>query len=327
MACLQHPDRDQPVYLLAHHTIGRRAGAADTRITAPEISGIHASIQWSGCQWVIRDLSRNGTWVNGIQLIPAKNQPLGLGDEICFGRAGNPVWKVENLDPPENLLLDLHSGEAQSLESYHLLPDEHDPIASLHFNPVNGVWIYELLDGSDTRETARIVNHGSRIDCARDSWELFLGNSQGATTELAMKNLCISDFRLRLTVSHHEEHVQLQLTKSDLTVDLAARSHNYLLLYLARARIRDLNRGIDVPDQGRVAIDLATRELGITVNHLNTQIFRARKQISNSLPDAIDTSSLVERRSHEMRLGCNQLDIFKGSQKEIIEASTEAATE
>ena len=327
MACLQHPDRDQPVFLLAHHTIGRRAGVADTRITMPEISGIHASIQWNGCEWVIRDLSRNGTWVNGQQLIPAKNQPLEVGDRIAFGRAANPVWKVENLDAPENLLIDRHSGEVQVLESYHLLPDEHDPIASLHFNPINGVWVYELMDGTEHGENARIVNHGNRIDCARSSWELFLGNSQGATTELAMKSLCIADFRLRFTVSHHEEHVLLQLAKSDMTVDLAARSHNYLLLYLARARIRDMQRGINAPDQGWVAIDLATRELGITVNHLNTQIFRARKQISDSLPDAIDTSNLVERRSHEMRLGCNQLDIYKGSQKETVEASTETITE
>lgn len=322
MACLQHPDRDQPVYLMAHHTVGRRQGVADTRITLPEISGIHAAIQWTGSHWIIRDISRNGTWVNGQQLIPAKNQQLQIGDRITFGRATNPVWKVENLDAPENLLIDIHSGETTSLESYHLLPDEHDPIASLHFNPVNGVWIYELLDGSENSSTAKVVRHGDRIDCARHSWELFLGNSQSTTTELSFKNLCVSDFRLRFSVSHHEEHILLQLTRDDMRLDLPARTHNYLLLYLARARIRDIQRGIDHADQGWIPADLATRELGITVNHLNTQIFRARKQIADSLPDAIDTSRLVERRSYEMRLGCYLLDIFKGSQKEELEAST-----
>jgi FHA domain len=322
MACLQHPDRDQPVFLMAHHTIGRRQGVADTRITLPEISGIHAAIQWTGSHWIIRDLSRNGTWVNGQQLIPAKNQPLHIGDKITFGRATNSVWKVENLDPPENLLIDLDSGEATALEAYHLLPDEHDPIASLHFNPVNGVWIYELFDGTENSATAKVVRHGSRIDCVRHSWELFLGNSQSTTTELSFKNLCVSDFRLRFAVSHHEEHIQLQLARDDTRLDLPARTHNYLLLYLARARIRDIQRGIDHADQGWVSADLATRELGITVNHLNTQIFRARKQIADSLPDAIDTSRLVERRSYEMRLGCYLLDIFKGSQKEELEAST-----
>ncbi|MCK7596256.1 FHA domain-containing protein [Microbulbifer sp. CAU 1566] len=323
MACLQHPDRDQPVYLMAHHTVGRRQGVADTRITLPEISGIHAAIQWTGSHWVIRDLSRNGTWVNGQQLIPAKNQQLQVGDKITFGRANNPVWRMENLDPPENLLIDIESGESQPLESYHLLPDEHDPIASLHFNPINGVWIYELLESAENSESARVVNHGSRIDCAHNSWELFLGNSQSTTTELSINNLCVSDFRLRFSVSHHEEHIQLQLAKDDMKLDLAARTHNYLLLYLARARIRDIQRKVDHSDQGWVAIDLATRELGITVNHLNTQIFRARKQIADSLPDAIDTSRLVERRAYEMRLGCNQLDIFKGSQKEVLEATSD----
>jgi len=322
MASLQHPDRDQPVYLMAHHTIGRRQGVADTRITLPEISGIHAAIQWTGSHWIIRDLSRNGTWVNGQQLIPAKNQQLHIGDKLSFGRANNPVWKVENLDAPENLLIDIHTGESQVLESYHLLPDEHDPIASLHFNPVNGVWIYELLESPEHCESAKVVNHGSRIDCAHNSWELFLAASQSTTTELSFNNLCVSDFRLRFTVSHHEEHIQLQLAKDDMRLDLAARTHNYLLLYLARARIRDIQRKVDAPDQGWVAIDLATRELGITVNHLNTQIFRARKQIADSLPDAIDTSRLVERRAYEMRLGGYMLDIFKGSQKEELEATT-----
>ncbi|WP_299595345.1 FHA domain-containing protein [uncultured Microbulbifer sp.] len=322
MASLQHPDRDQPVYLMAHHTIGRRQGVADTRITLPEISGIHAAIQWTGSHWIIRDLSRNGTWVNGQQLIPAKNQQLQLGDKLAFGRDANPVWKVENLDAPENLLIDIHSGESQILESYHLLPDEHDPIASLHFNPVNGVWIYELLESPEHAESAKVVNHGSRIDCGHTSWQLFLAASQSTTTELSLRSLCVSDFRLRFTVSHHEEHIQLQLTKDDMRLDLAARTHNYLLLYLARARIRDIQRKVDAPDQGWVAIDLATRELGINVNHLNTQIFRARKQIADSLPDAIDTSRLVERRAYEMRLGAYMLDIFKGSQKEKLEAST-----
>ncbi|MCA0899479.1 FHA domain-containing protein [Microbulbifer agarilyticus] len=322
MACLQHPDRDQPVYLLAHHTVGRRQGVADTRITLPEISGIHAAIQWTGSHWIIRDVSRNGTWVNGQQLIPAKNQQLQLGDKITFGRASNSEWKVESLDPPENLLIDLETGEATTLESYHLLPDEHDPIASLHFNPTNGVWIYEILGCEDNSDSAKVVSHGARVDCVRNSWQLFLGNSQGTTTELSLKSLCIADFRLRYTVSHHEEHVQLQLVKDDMKQDLPARSHNYLLLYLARARISDIKRGVDPADQGWVAVDLATRELGITINHLNTQIFRARKQIADSLPDAIDTSQLVERRAYEMRLGCTQLDIFKGSQREELEAST-----
>ena len=327
MACLQHPDRDQPVFLMAHHTIGRRQGATDTRITLPEISGIHAAIQWTGSHWIIRDLSRNGTWVNDQQLIPAKNQQLHIGDKIAFGRASNPVWKVENLAPPENLLIDINTGESQKLETYHLLPDEHEPLASLHFNPINGVWVYELMDGSDNGETARVVTHKTRIDCAHNSWELFLGNSQSTTTELSLHSLCVSEFRLRFSVSHHEEHIQLQLARNDMKVELAARTHNYLLLYLARARIRDMQKAIDPADQGWVAIDLATRELGITVNHLNTQIFRARKQIADCLPDAIDTSRLVERRAHEMRLGCDQLDIFKGSQKEVVEASTEVAAE
>ncbi|WP_226876488.1 FHA domain-containing protein [Microbulbifer hainanensis] len=318
MACLQHPDREQPVYLMAHHTIGRRQGAADTRITSAEISGIHAAIQWTGTHWNIRDLSRNGTWLNKQQMVPAKNYTLQIGDQINFGRATNPAWVVENLDAPENLLVDLESGEAQSLEQYHLLPDERDPLASLHYSPITGQWLYELTANSNDSDNAVAVRHGDRIDCGVHSWTLFLADNQGATKELSMQQLSITDFDLRFSVSHHEEHVQLQLRQNDIKLALPARIHNYLLLYLARARVQDMLRGADIDAQGWVSIQVATRELGITVNHLNTQIFRARKQIAESLPDAIDTSGLVERRSWEIRLGCSRFEIYKGSQLESL---------
>ena len=317
MACLRHPDREQPEYLMAHHTIGRRQGGVDTRIPTGEISGIHAAIQWTGTHWNLRDLSRNGTWLNGQQLVPAKNYPLELGDRIAFGRANNPEWAVESLDAPENLLIDVRSGEAQLLEQYHLLPDEREPMASLHLNPVTGQWLYELTGNSNTSDSARVIRHGERIDCGLHSWTLFIADNQHATKELSLQQLSITDFALRFSVSHHEEHVQLQLRREDMKLPLPARIHNYLLLYLARARVRDMEHEIDRDAQGWVSIQVATQELGITVNHLNTQIFRARKQIAESLPDAIDTSNLVERRSWEIRLGCSQFEIYKGSTLEF----------
>ncbi|WP_444896071.1 FHA domain-containing protein [Microbulbifer sp. EKSA008] len=316
MACLQHPDREQPVYLMAHHTIGRRQGAVDTRITSAEISGIHAAVQWTGTHWNIRDLSRNGTWLNGQQLVPAKSYPLQTGDKIAFGRANNPAWIVENLDGPENLLIDIQSGEAQQLEQFHLLPNENEPLASLQYSPLTGQWLYEFTGASADDGDKILVNHGDRIDCGLNSWQLFLADNQGATKELSLQQLSIVDFELKFSVSSHEEHVQLQLQREGMKQSLPARIHNYLLLYLARARYKDMQSGIDTDSQGWVSIQVATHELGITVNHLNTQIFRARKQISESLPDAVDTSSLVERRSWEIRIGCPQFEIFKGNQLE-----------
>ncbi|WP_444928515.1 FHA domain-containing protein [Microbulbifer sp. SSSA002] len=320
MACLQHPDRDQPVYLMAHHTIGRRQGAVDTRITSAEISGIHAAVQWTGTHWNLRDLSRNGTWLNGQQLVPAKSYPLQTGDKIAFGRANNPAWIVENLDAPENLLIDIHSGEAQALEQYHLLPDENEPLASLQYSPLTGQWLYEFTGPSAEDGDKTLINHGDRIDCGLHSWQLFLADNQGATKELSLQQLSIVDFELKFSVSSHEEHVQLQLQREGMQQSLPARIHNYLLLYLARARVQDQQKGTDPDSQGWVSIQVATHELGITVNHLNTQIFRARKQISESLPDAVDTSNLVERRSWEIRLGCPIFEIYKGAQ---LEAKTQ----
>ncbi|MEW5250027.1 FHA domain-containing protein [Microbulbifer sp. 2201CG32-9] len=317
MACLQPPHPGHPEYLMAHHTIGRRAGAVDTHIADAEISGIHAAIQWTGTHWNLRDLSRNGTWLNDQQLVPAKNYPLKPADTIRFGRGDNPAWRVAGLDAPRNLLIDLQTGRALPLEQYHLLPEQQEPLASLHQNPVTGQWLYELVADADSTQ---VVSHGQDIRCGGHGWRLFMGDSQGATAELSLHRLSVADFSLRFSVSHHEEHVQLQLHREDIKLSLPARTHTYLLLYLARARMRDLRRGADPDALGWVSIQLATRELGINVNHLNTQIFRARKQIAESLPDAIDTSNLVERRSWEIRLGCAGFEIFKGTTLEFDSA-------
>lgn len=321
MASLRHPHKGQPVYLMSHHTLGRRQDTVDTHIAQAEVSGIHAAIKWTGAHWQIRDLSRNGTWLNGQQLEPAKNRVLELGDRLNFGRSHSSVWRVDNLDPPQNLLIDRHNGDCQLLEPYHLLPDDLNPLSSLYFNPANGVWIYELIQNAGNNDSAQVVGHNSRIDCARHSWQLFLANNQPLTAELVPQQLCIIDFNLNFNVSHHEEHVQLQLQCDDVILDVPMRTHNYLLLYLARARNRDRARGVNAADQGWVAVEVVTRELGINTNHLNTQIFRARKQIAGSSPEIINTANLVERRSWELRLGCNLFAIYKNSQLEA--AATE----
>lgn len=56
--------------------------------------------------------------------------------------------------------------------------------------------------------------------------------------------------------------------------------------------------------------------LGLDVQHVNIQIFRARNQIMKLLPGNARLANLVERRRGSIRLGAFPFDIVHGSQIE-----------
>ena len=53
-------------------------------------------------------------------------------------------------------------------------------------------------------------------------------------------------------------------------------------------------------------------ELGVDATHMNIQIFRARKQLADSLPDAQGQQCLLERRGGKIRFGCEKFKIYRG---------------
>ena len=55
-------------------------------------------------------------------------------------------------------------------------------------------------------------------------------------------------------------------------------------------------------------------ELGLDSTHMNIQIFRARKQLADVLPDALGQQCLLERRGGKIRFGCEKFKIYKGDQ-------------
>lgn len=76
-------------------TVGRHP-ANDLAIDHPRVSGRHASIDWDGSRWLLRDLgSRNGTSINRRRV----NEPKRLRDGDVLRFAGASVWTVERLEP------------------------------------------------------------------------------------------------------------------------------------------------------------------------------------------------------------------------------------
>ncbi|MDX9911140.1 MAG: SpoIIE family protein phosphatase [Phycisphaerales bacterium] len=72
------------IELAAPGVIGR-AENCDVRLDAPDISRRHAELLPRERDWSITDLSRHGTFVNGVRLRENEPRDLGLGDRVRIG--------------------------------------------------------------------------------------------------------------------------------------------------------------------------------------------------------------------------------------------------
>jgi hypothetical protein len=111
---------------------------------------------------------------------------------------------------------------------------------------------------------------------------------------------------LRLQVSGDEEYVTAALAHGDRIIDLGNRAHHYLLLTLARARLRDRETGVSEGECGWVYQEELGRMLDMDDKHINVAIFRLRAQVGGCGVD--DAGALIERRkpTRQLRLGVSR---------------------
>ena len=322
MAYLRNLETSEKLYLFSHHTFGRRLELVDTPLPQAEISKIHAAIEWNGQEWQIRDLGRNGTWLDQAKLNPAENTPLALNQQINFAKLPHYSWVVEDLSPPCNLLVGLNAASpTESLSNYHLLPNTKDPIAALAFSHEQGSWHLEALNPNEPNtydyNEVEIPANGT-ISIGKYQWQLFLNAEQAQTLDQQYDQVQAENCAFHFEVSLDEEHTLLNLENQHQKISLGERSHHYLLLHLARVKAEHAKQGIDEKSQGWINNEQLSRELGIDVPHINIQIFRARKQISDAFPDMLGLSELLQRRRGSVRFNCPQARVSKGQQTEVL---------
>ena len=109
--------------------------------------------------------------------------------------------------------------------------------------------------------------------------------------------------QFRFLVSQNEEHVRLELSVDGSTVDLGERTHHQTLLLLARERRGDERRGVISSEAGWRDVVLLGAMLGIDIQHINTHLFRALRQLSPALRQLEIGLALVERRRGQVRFG------------------------
>jgi hypothetical protein len=310
MAYLLDQANDSWFPLAPHHTFGRLASSVDKLVDKPYISKLHAAIEWTGSNWCLKSLGLNGTWINGSRLNQGDSRDLQLEDEIHFAEPNDPGFVVADLSPPGDMLWPLDHPLDQlkpvSLSRYHLLPD-NQPELALFLDESSQVWYCETLN---QQELPRKIVNGDRLEFGGGRWQFVQEQIYGPTEAKSSQDL--KDFQFIFHLSQDEESTQLQLQHQQ-SLDLGLRTHHYLLLQLARHRAEDAMRGVDSENQGWIYAEQLAAELGLDNTHMNIQIFRARKQIADTLPHVLGQQSLVERRAGKLRFGCEKLLIYKAA--------------
>ncbi|HWV16167.1 MAG TPA: FHA domain-containing protein [Cellvibrio sp.] len=303
--------------LAAHHTFGRLASAVDTYVGKPYVSKLHASIEWNGSQWRVKNLGLNGSWLNGKSLQENENTTLAVDDVLHFAKLTDPGFQIIDLAPPTDMLWPLDSQVGKSIQPiylsrYHLLPDSQTPELAVYLDEQTQTWHTETIaQGSEPQQHP--LEDGDLLQIDQQSWKFIRANVYGPTEVHLHTVQKLTDMTFVFNLSLDEETTLLELQQGQNTIDLGVRSHHYLLVQLIRHHAADAARGLDEKSRGWIYTDQLADELGLDTTHLNIHIFRLRKQFSDSLPNTLNMQYLLERRGGKIRFGCNNYKIYKGA--------------
>jgi hypothetical protein len=274
-------------------TVGR-APQSTLRLSDPAASAAHALLAWTGEVWTVQDLaSRNGTLLDGVRVEPGVRVCVGAGAALRFG--GEPWVLVDASAPPlravaEGRVVTSHTGSL-------LLPDAEAPVAAVL--RAAGGWVLDI-DGEQ-----RAVEDGDVVEVAGHAWRLELPLALPGTVQARLQ---LQEIGLQLRVSADEEHVELDVLSPAGPLPVPGRAHHYLLLTLARARLRDRAAGCGPTEEGWEDVELLARRLGVTGNAFHVQLCRARAQFGEL--GVLDAGALIERRpGGRVRLGVGRVEI------------------
>lgn len=300
MGLIKHLASGRTIVLAAHALVGRAPGCT-VRLSDPASSSDHASISWNGDRWEVRDLgSTNGTFVDGAPVPPKERVQLSRGSVFRFGCDAERWELVDERGPV--VIATTEAGELRVAEDGLLvLPNASEVLVSIVLNS-QGVWVFEAADGSRRR-----ARHAERITVAGQTWELTVPpDSPVAGTYKAKQRLSLSTLELRFHVSQNEEHVRVDVVDGETVLALRERTAFYVLLLLARERLKDAAAGkLRVEEQGWYTMEDLTRDAHVDEKPLNTMIHRVRKDFAKLGIEGAE--GIVERRKGLLRIGTGRL--------------------
>jgi hypothetical protein len=285
-----------------------RDESCDLVLSRPAISKRQALICWDGQRWILRDLmSRNGTFVRarGARApgrVPGDLAvPLTLHDSLVFAEM-DEEWTLVNVDMPRTLLAE----EGRERESIIVLdptgvvalPSEDEVRFMMHRDRLSGEWMLEE-PGADPRS----VTDGELIGIDDRRFRLYIveaSDTQEANN--APATLTLAEVELELLPAPDEESAALSLRAGRTNVNSGPHAHLYLLVHLARHRLKDARAGIAEDRCGWLSKDEVQSALGYgSTQHLTVDVFRCRKDIERL--SVCNGAEIVEREHGHLRIG------------------------
>jgi len=281
-----------------------RAPGNDLRLERRQVSAQHAAIFWTGRNWMVRDLgSRNGTFVDQRRIPPGEQYPLKEGSVLAFGQMLE-AWELASAQsPPETAAVNATSGEVTLPEDGLLTLSDPEGDA-LVFLGSEG-WVCEREEG------VRPIVDGEELCLGSSRWTVRINARTGPVTGAIAppSELSLAGLELVFQISRDEEHVQVSARANGRTIDLGARSHNYLLVTLARRRIQNAQAGLPDTSCGWIYQEDLAHDPSMALPQLNIDVFRIRKQFA--AVGVVDAASIIERRprTRQLRIGTSRLTI------------------
>jgi hypothetical protein len=304
MATLQNIQTSQEIICRANHTLGRDRETNLTLLSCPSASRNHATISWDGEGWQVKDISRNGTFINTVRIPRGQYQPIRLGDEIHFGSLNEAAWEISDLTPPITGLVPMDQGLAFiPLFDIVILPIEQ--LEVIIYLSEKSQWVCEINGKS------RTLAEGDVVGNSQQRWKFIEGRPSTATTGGGLSP-SPNDIKFHFNASQNEEHVSLSLIVDNKDIDMGERNHHYLLLLLARQRLKDSENGIRPSEQGWIDKNILINMTGIIEQHLNIHLHRFRKRVASVTPHSATLQQIIERRPGELRFAYKDIVIEGG---------------
>lgn len=312
MARLINKHTKEIITLRANHTLGRDQHTNITALQHPAVSRNHAIISWDGEHWRLKDSSTNGTLINRTRIGYGTYQSLKEGVAIQFGNHPSETWEVLELSPPITCLIPL-------TPSLAMIPLHDVEILSLGDKEI---MVYLAEDGQwycEVDSEVSVLRSGDTVGHHNSFWQFTDARPSEATAAMD-QSPPPDDIQFYFEANQNEEHVSLKLVVNNTHIDFGERNHHYLLLIMARQRLIDQEKGIDKLEQGWIKKDVFVQMLGMAEQHINIQIYRFRKQVANTLPDAATLHQIIERRPGELRFAYSNIKIKGGfhNQKQVM---------
>jgi len=305
MAVIEFLDSKKIQFLSEHHTFGRRRQSVDSHMPYEFVSKLHILVEWMADHWTIKDMSMNGTWVNGERLANGIRKTLMVGDLVELAAEKKTAFKVVDLDAPQEKIYKVEDPNHFILlqEPSCLVPSKLSPEIALFRCPEREKWYAELISrpygGAQGLADAEVhddhhpyelgpYQHGDTLYLDGEPWAFFLVTQEEVTTNIDVEPDSIYDVGFRVDLSQDEESAELTLNHVNRIESLGVRSHHYLIAHLFRHKAAQQKRQSADPTVspescGWISCELVARELGIDEAHLNILIFRARNQIVGAL--------------------------------------------